>query len=174
MSAHVCRPWLYRLQTGARDWNGRIPCQQLNLALGSSWHSALAQRSKRSSDAVSWHHGDMQSSVREARLQLGLSMRQLGRLMGVSATSVASLERNEAQGTAQKKNIREALVAMGKDLRLDTLDAEASTTVSMARTRAEKIVRSAMGSMSLEGQALPPEAFQRLYDRAFRNEIEKL
>ncbi len=53
-------------------------------------------------------------------------------------------------------------------------DAGASTALGQARRKARAITKSALGTMSLEGQAVPPESFGRLYQRALRSELGKL
>lgn len=55
----------------------------------------------------------MTNSVRETREKVGLSMADLGALLGVNATSISSLERNERDGTAKIGTIERALEAMG-------------------------------------------------------------
>lgn len=53
-------------------------------------------------------------------------------------------------------------------------DAGASTSLGQARRKARAIAKSAMGTMSLEGQGVPPESFGHLYQRALRSELGKL
>lgn len=55
----------------------------------------------------------MTNTVRETREKLGISMAELGTLLGVNATSISSLERNERDGTAKIATIARALEAMG-------------------------------------------------------------
>lgn len=55
----------------------------------------------------------MNNSVRDTREKLGLSMAGLGDLLGVSATSISSLERNERDGTAKMATVQRALAVMG-------------------------------------------------------------
>ena len=113
----------------------------------------------------------MKSLVREARLKLGLSMEQLGARMGISPTSVSSLERNEAAGTAKTGTIQRALEAMGMASVSVVVTRESMTQIERTALR---ISRSVESTMALEGQGVSPSVAAELYDRALRNELAKL
>lgn len=77
-----------------------------------------------------WYCSDMNNSVKETREMLAVSMAELGALLGVSATSVSSLERNERAGTAKVGTIEKALAVMGYERLpnvVPTLDPEQMT-----------------------------------------------
>lgn len=113
----------------------------------------------------------MKSLVREARAHLGLSMADLGQRMGISPTSVSSLERNEAAGTAKTGTVDRALKAMGLESMVFVLPSDAA---AKAREAARKVAHRVEHTMSLEGQALPDEAVERIYERALHQEMAKL
>lgn len=97
-------------------------------------------------------------------------MAELGERMGISPTSVSSLERNEASGTAKMETIRRALQAMGMEPVVIAVD---SSKAVRAEEAALRISRRVARTMSLEGQTISDEAVQELYDRVLRRELAK-
>lgn len=98
-------------------------------------------------------------------------MEQLGQRMGTSATSVSSLERNEAAGTAKTGTIQRALEAMGKSAVTFVIGQDQMTKV---QTIARRIARSVEATMALEGQNISHAVTEELYERALHNEMAKL
>ncbi|MBX3193920.1 MAG: helix-turn-helix domain-containing protein [Microbacteriaceae bacterium] len=60
----------------------------------------------------------MSSTIKSTRLAAGISVNELARRLGVTASAVSQLERSESEGTIKLNSLREALAAMGANLRL--------------------------------------------------------
>lgn len=60
----------------------------------------------------------MASTIKSTRLAAGISVNELAKRLGVTPSAVSQLERSEAEGTIKLNSLREALAAMGANLRL--------------------------------------------------------
>lgn len=118
------------------------------------------------------------SLVNIRRKELGMSMDQLGKLLGVSATSIASLERNELRGTVQVKTLRKALKVMGEELKLDVAPSATEPSTALlhesATQRARMVADEVIDTMALEGQSLTASAQERIFRKALAVESAKL
>ena len=107
-------------------------------------------------------------AIREA---LGMSIRQLAQRMGVSKTTAATLERNEASGAIKLSSLEALARALECDL-VYALVPRATleeTVRNRARRIAERTVRRVSQSMELEEQGIPvPEWERQVSDLAER------
>ena len=95
--------------------------------------------------------------IRAIREALGMSIRQLAERMGVSKTTAATLERNEAAETIKLRSLRAVGAALDCDL-VYALVPRTSLEESVrrrARLVAERVVGRVSESMDLEDQAIP-------------------
>lgn len=60
----------------------------------------------------------MASTIKSIRLAAGISVNDLAKRLEVTPSAVSQLERSEAEGTIKLNSLREALAAMGANLRL--------------------------------------------------------
>lgn len=60
----------------------------------------------------------MTTTIKSTRLLAGVSVTDLAERLGVTPSAVSQLERSEALGTIKVKSLREALAALGADLRI--------------------------------------------------------
>ncbi len=60
----------------------------------------------------------MVSTIKSTRRAAGISVNELAKRLGVTPSAVSQLERSEAEGTIKLNSLREALAAMGANLRL--------------------------------------------------------
>jgi predicted DNA-binding mobile mystery protein A len=92
-------------------------------------------------------------TIREA---LGISLRQMTRLAGVSRTSIASAEAGEAKGTVQLDTLRRLAEALDCELvyALVPRDSLAMTLEVQARRKAAALVGQVADSMVLEDQGV--------------------
>lgn len=60
----------------------------------------------------------MASTIKSTRLAAGISVNELAARLGVTPSAVSQLERSESEGTIKLNSLREALAAMGANLRL--------------------------------------------------------
>ena len=60
----------------------------------------------------------MASTIKSTRLAAGISVNELAKRLGVTPSAISQLERSEAEGTIKVNSLREALAAMGANLRL--------------------------------------------------------
>lgn len=60
----------------------------------------------------------MASTIKSTRLAAGISVNELAKRLGVTPSAVSQLERSESEGTIKLNSLREALAAMGANLRL--------------------------------------------------------
>jgi len=102
-------------------------------------------------------------AVREA---LGLSRADLGLRMGVSETSVLSLERGEPEGRVRLDTLRRAADALGCDLVYALVPRQSLEQVvqDRARHRASTALATVEHSMRLEDQQLLPDAAREMLD----------
>jgi len=98
--------------------------------------------------------------LRAVRDALGISTRQLGRMMGVSAPTIVDLEASERAGTAQLNTLRRAADAMGCDL-VYAFVPRAGTLDDLVLLRATAVARRELdrvdATMRLEDQAVGAE-----------------
>ena len=95
--------------------------------------------------------------IRAIREASGMSLRQLAERMGISKTTAATLERNEAAETVKLSSLRAVGAALDCDL-VYALVPHTSLEDSVrrrARLVAEKVVGRVSDSMDLEHQAIP-------------------
>ena len=95
-------------------------------------------------------------AVREA---LGMSRADLGQRMGVSVTSVLSLEQREREGKAQVDTLRRAAEALECDLVYALVPRRQLETIVSDRAAllASRQLARLVHSMALEGQAVLPD-----------------
>ena len=101
--------------------------------------------------------------IRAIREASGMSLRQLAERMGVSKTTAATLEKNEAAETVKLSSLRVVGEALDCDL-VYALVPRTSLEDSVrrrARLVAERIVRQVSQSMDLENQAIPIDERER-------------
>lgn len=93
--------------------------------------------------------------VRTIREALGMSLRQLASRAGLSKTSVAAVEKNEAKGSVQLDSLVRLADAMDCDLvyAIVPRDSLEGVVQAQATRAAERMVGSVADSMSLEDQA---------------------
>jgi transcriptional regulator with XRE-family HTH domain len=60
----------------------------------------------------------MTATIKTTRRAAGISVNELAKRLGVTPSAVSQLERSEAEGTIKLNSLREALGAMGANLRL--------------------------------------------------------
>lgn len=107
--------------------------------------------------------------IRGIREALGMSLRDLGARLGVSAQTVQGLERNEVAGGAQLDSLRRAAAAM--DCTFVYAFVPNSSLHEAVRAQAERVLRresrGALHTMALEAQVstLTPAAEAALIDR---------
>ena len=104
-----------------------------------------------------------QGWARTIREALGMSRRQLGERIGLSTTSVSSVEAHEAKGSVQLDSLRR--VADGMDCvlvyALVPRDSLRGAIEEQALRTAEVIVGSVSDSMDLESQSVPESERER-------------
>lgn len=109
---------------------------------------------------------------------LGLSMRQLDEMLGVSATSMASLERTAIQGTAKIKTLPRALRAMGQDHKISAIPHAVNTAEISLRAKATRQARMIaiedIETTDLKGQELTEAAQERLLRKVVAGETATL
>jgi predicted DNA-binding mobile mystery protein A len=97
--------------------------------------------------------------LKAIRVSLGLSLRQLAKRMKVSLRTVASIEKNEAEGKASLANIERSARAMGCRLTYAVVPGEGKETLEnildeRAKAAARKIRNQTAHSMRLEDQEI--------------------
>ena len=104
--------------------------------------------------------------TRALREALGMSLADLGDRMGVSATSVLSLERGEREGSVQLGTLRRAAEALDCDLVYALVPRRPLETVVRDRARRKAVVALApvAHSMLLEQQDVLPVAAEAQLD----------
>lgn len=60
----------------------------------------------------------MAATIKSTRLASGISVNELAKRLGVTPSAISQLERSESEGTIKLNSLREALAAMGANLRL--------------------------------------------------------
>lgn len=95
--------------------------------------------------------------LKAIRVSLGLSLRQLAKRMKVSLRTVASIEKNEAEGKASLASIERSARAMGCRLTYAVVPGEGKETLERilderARALARKIRNQTAHTMRLENQ----------------------
>ena len=60
----------------------------------------------------------MASTIKSTRRAAGISVNELAQRLGVTPSAISQLERSEAEGTIKLNSLRDALAAMGANLRL--------------------------------------------------------
>ncbi len=118
--------------------------RQLDNALG---HASVPAR-----PAKGWIHA--------IRTALGMTHEQLGRRIGVTRQSVASLEANEAGWTASLAGLQRAADALGCDLRYVLVPRKplADMLLVHARCKAERRLARVNASQALEASTVPDSA----------------
>jgi predicted DNA-binding mobile mystery protein A len=101
--------------------------------------------------------------IRAIREASGMSIRQLAERMGVSKTTAATLERNEAAETVKLSSLRAVGEALGCELvyALVPHTSLEDWVRQRARVVAERAVGRVSQSMNLEDQAIPVEEEER-------------
>jgi predicted transcriptional regulator len=94
----------------------------------------------------------MESLVRETRIRLCLSVEDLAEMLGVSATSVADLERDEAAGSASTGSVLQALKTMIQKAAAFAID---QSRITRAEQAAHQLSEAVKTTMELEGQTAP-------------------
>lgn len=62
---------------------------------------------------VLWYYSHMRTTLRQARQRAGISMSDLAERLGVSLSSVSTLELNDEKGVAKTETVERALAALG-------------------------------------------------------------
>ncbi len=113
--------------------------------------------------------------VRAVRDALGMSGAQLGRRMGVTAQSVADLEKSEASGTIQLKTLRR--VAEALDCVVVYALLPRSSLEDMVQGRAREIARKELvriaHTMDLEAQGLSQEKREEQIETFIRDHLRE-
>lgn len=107
--------------------------------------------------------------VRTVRLTLGMSMRQLGERMGVTAQAVAQMEERESQGAVTMESLQSAAHAMDMKLVYALLPQE-GTLESMIEARALELAREMVLS---EMKDLPASDREIMTQRLEKNVLAK-
>lgn len=97
------------------------------------------------------------SWIKSARLALGMSARQLGERLGLSAQAVIAMEKRELKGSISLKTLSEVAKAMGVDLAYGFFAKENNLEELIkekAKEKAKEIVKRTNADMALEDQAL--------------------
>lgn len=104
--------------------------------------------------------------IRTVREALGMSLRQLARRTGLSKTTVASIESNEAKGSVRLESLVRLADAMDCDLVYAIVPRHSleETLNRQTTLAAERIVRRVSDSMELEAQGTPSEEQDRLVE----------
>ena len=104
--------------------------------------------------------------LKAVRRGLGMSANQLATRLQVTRQAVADQERREVDGTITLAAIRKAARAMGCDLYYAVVPRRPISDMvrSQARHVAERRLGDIAHSMSLEGQTVPDEEFERQVD----------
>ena len=113
----------------------------------------------------------MRTSLRQAREQAGVSMADLARRLGMSISSVSTLELNDERGAAKASTVERALVA------LDLARWEAVLPVAELEAivaRANETAQEVAWQMALESQTLSSEAVSRIVRRLVAKELALL
>lgn len=101
--------------------------------------------------------------IHAVRTALGMSLRQLGERLGITAQSVKELEQREAEGSITVRRLREAADALDLQLVCLVIPKEESLERMIAR-QAERIARSIVmrtaRSMELEEQGVSDERLE--------------
>ncbi len=105
--------------------------------------------------------------IRFVRKSIGMSLRQLGERMGITAQSVSDIENREAESKVTLATLRDAAEAL--DMRLVyAIVPKHGTMKDMVRRQARKLAEDAVArtsiSMSLEEQSVPREELLREVD----------
>jgi predicted DNA-binding mobile mystery protein A len=98
------------------------------------------------------------------RTALGMSRRQLGKRLGISAQSVKDLEENEASGTVSLNRLRRAGEALGLQFGYSLRPAAGSLQKILeqaAQKSAKEIVLRASANMQLEQQGNSPSRLKK-------------
>ena len=101
--------------------------------------------------------------VRAIREACGMSFRQLAERMGISKTTVATLERNEAADRIKLSSLRAVGAALDCELIYALVPRTSLEELVKRRARlvAESVVGRVSDSMDLEDQAIPMEERER-------------
>lgn len=97
------------------------------------------------------------SWIKSARLALGMSARQLGERLGLSAQAVIAMEKRELKGSISLKTLKEVAQALGIDLaygffaRQNNLE---ELIKEKAKEKAKEIVKRTNSDMILERQGI--------------------
>lgn len=87
----------------------------------------------------------MASTIKSTRLAAGISVNELAKRLGVTPSAISQLERSESEGTIKLNSLREALAAMGANLRL-TAGAESRMSRYAPYRVAESLAESLISS----------------------------
>ena len=108
-----------------------------------------------------------QGWIRFVRQSIGMSLRQLGERMGITAQSLSDIEHREPEGKVTLSTLRDAAEAL--DMRLVyAFVPKQGTMQDMVRRQARKLAEDAVArtsiSMSLEEQSVPRDELLREVD----------
>jgi predicted DNA-binding mobile mystery protein A len=107
--------------------------------------------------------------VRTVRLTLGMSMRQLGERMGITAQAVAQMEERETQGAVTIESLQTAARAMNMKVVYALLPAE-GTLESMVEARALELAKE---MVALELKDLSPAEKALMQERLEKSILTK-
>lgn len=80
-----------------------------------------------------------ESIIRRARVRAGVGVRELARLLGVTAAAVTDWERSEERGTAQLNTIRRALAILGEQVLVGSRRVVPVTSSATLERREERV-----------------------------------
>jgi len=111
--------------------------------------------------------------IHAIRTSIRMSMRQLGKRMGIATQTVDDIERAEANGTVTIKSLRQAGSALGLSLVYGFVPKDQSIEAMIEKRALEvarEIVMSTSHSMKLENQENTPERI----DKAIKERVSEL
>lgn len=120
--------------------------------------------------------------LKAIRTGLGMTRAQLAKRLGVSASTVADLERSEAEGTITLNSLRKVASALQLQLMYALVPPPGKTLNDLVRAQAENVVKRRMArvhqTMSLEDQsvdkAIREAQFKRAVDKLLSGSRRKL
>lgn len=112
--------------------------------------------------------------IKAIRTAVGMTRQQLARRLGVSASTVADLERSEADGTISLKSLRRVASALQLEVVYAPVPPHGKTLNDLVREQAESVASRRMArvhhTMSLEDQSVDKET----RDAQFKRAVERL
>jgi len=117
---------------------------------------------------VLWYNGSMRVTLRQARTRAGISMSDLANRLGVSVSTVSTLELHDERGTAKAATTERALQAMNLarwDIVLPARELERIIA------DCQEITDQVAWQMAVENQTISPEDERQILERLVRTEL---